>query len=139
LAVDNATCFAFAGVLPRLIHRFGCRFTHSLCLACGGISLISLWFIHDRWLFFLPMIGLGVAWSSILTIPYTLLMAKLPSAQRGTYTGIFNFFIVIPQVITSLAMSWAMEHLFHENRLTAMVVGGTSMLLAALCMQRVQE
>ncbi|MDJ0706375.1 MAG: hypothetical protein QNJ46_24150, partial [Leptolyngbyaceae cyanobacterium MO_188.B28] len=96
-------------------------------------------FIHQPWLVLLSMGGLGVAWASILSIPYALLMSALPPKQNGMYMGIFNLFIVLPEILASLGLGWIMVHLLHENHLIAVVIGGACMFLAAWATQRVTE
>jgi maltose/moltooligosaccharide transporter len=137
--VYNAVCFLVAPFLPRLVHSFGKRGTHSLCLALGGIGLLSVTLIHDKWLLFLPMVGVGIAWASILSMPYSILAAALPSNKMGIYMGIFNFFIVIPEILSSLVFGWIMANLLGNDRMKALIVGGICFLLAAILTQRIRE
>ncbi|MGK7877822.1 MAG: MFS transporter [Xenococcaceae cyanobacterium] len=139
IAMYNVVCFVFAFVLPKIAQATSNKFTHTCSLVCGGISLISIWFIRDPYLLLLPMVGLGIAWASILAMPYAILIGVLPPNKFGIYTGIFNFFIVLPEVIASLGFGWVMVHLLNENRVLAVAIGGGCMLLAALCMQLVQD
>jgi len=83
------------------------------------------------------MVGVGVAWASTLSMPYSVLAGSLPTEKTGVYMGIFNFFIVTPEIIASLLFGWVMNHLLHNNRLTAIVAGGCFMLVAAVLMQGV--
>jgi maltose/moltooligosaccharide transporter len=83
------------------------------------------------------MLGIGVAWASILSVPYAILAGCLPSGKVGVYMGIFNFFIVTPEIIASLFFGWVMNHMLHNNRLIAVVAGGCFMLVAAVLMQGV--
>jgi maltose/moltooligosaccharide transporter len=110
-----------------------------VCLAIGGLGLLSVSLIHDKWLLFLPMIGVGIAWASILSMPYSILAAALPSNKMGIYMGIFNFFIVIPEILSSLVFGWIMARLLGNDRMKALIVGGICFLLAAILMQRVRE
>ena len=96
--VYNTVCFLWAPFLPWLAARLGKRGAHALCLSLGGIGLLSIALIHDKWLLFLPMIGIGIAWASILSLPYSILAGAIPSNKMGVYMGIFNFFIVIPEI-----------------------------------------
>ena len=91
--------------------------------------------IHNKWLL-LTMVGVGIAWASTLSMPYSVLAGSLPKDRTGVYMGIFNFFIVTPEIIASLFFGWVMNHLLHNNRLTAVVAGGCFMFVAALLMQR---
>jgi maltose/moltooligosaccharide transporter len=137
--VYNAVCFLVAPFLPALVKSFGKRGTHSLCLALSGIGLLSVALIHDKWMLFLPMIGVGIAWASILSMPYSILAAALPSNKMGVYMGVFNFFIVIPEILSSLVFGWIMARLLGNDRMKALIVGGVCFLLAAILMQRVRE
>jgi len=85
------------------------------------------------------MIGVGIAWASTLSLPYAVLAGSLPPAKTGTYMGIFNFFIVIPEIVASLCFGWVMNHVLNNNRMAAVVAGGLFMLIAAGLMQRVVE
>jgi len=101
--------------------------------------LLSIALIHDKWLLFLPMVGVGIAWASILSMPYAILAGALPSNKMGVYMGIFNFFIVIPEILSSLVFGWVMANLLGNNRMKALLVGGICFLLAAILTQRVRE
>jgi maltose/moltooligosaccharide transporter len=138
-AVYSAVCFAFAFFLPAIARALGRKHTHSLCLVAGGIGLISVAFIHNKYVLLLTMVGVGIAWASTLAMPYSVLAASLPKEKTGVYMGIFNFFIVTPEIIASLFFGWVMNHLLHNNRLTAVVAGGCFMIVAALLMQRVYD
>ncbi len=139
IAMYNAVCFLFSFVLPKLARATSRKIAHTLCLICGGIGLISLQFIHNQYLVLLPMVGLGVAWASLLSMPYAILVGALPPKKSGIYMGIFNFFIVLPEVLASLGLGWFMENVLDNNRLTAVVLGGGFMLMAAALMQRVED
>ena len=133
----SAVCFAFSFFLPAIARALGRKLTHSLCLVAGGIGLISVALIHDKYSLLLTMVGVGMAWASTLSMPYSVLAGSLPKEKTGVYMGIFNFFIVTPEIIASLFFGWVMNHLLHNNRLTAVVAGGCFMLIAALLMHRV--
>ncbi|HEX3683593.1 MAG TPA: MFS transporter [Bryobacteraceae bacterium] len=137
--VYNTVCFLVAPLLAPVANRLGKRTTHSLCLLAGALGLLSIPLIHEKWLLFLPMIGVGVAWASILSMPYSILAAAIPSNKMGTFMGIFNFFIVIPEIVSSLGFGWIMANWLGNDRMKALIVGGVCFLLAALLMQRVQE
>jgi maltose/moltooligosaccharide transporter len=135
----SLVCFAFSFVLPRLAKAVGRKHTHSLCLLCGALGLMSLAVIHDKNLLLLSMVGVGIAWASTLAMPYSVLAGSLPSEHAGVYMGIFNFFIVLPEIIASLGFGWLMNHVLNENRLSAVIAGGAFMALAAVLMQRVVD
>src|SRR5206468_4211966 len=128
-ATYSAVCFVFSFALPGLAAALGRRTTHSLCLLCGAAGLLSVALIHDRYLLLLSMTGVGVAWASILSMPYAILAGALPPARTGVYMGIFNFFIVIPEILASLGFGWVMAHLLGNNRLAAVVAGGLFLAL----------
>ncbi len=137
--VYNAVCFLISPVLPVLAVRLGRRGAHTLCLLTGGIGLLSVPLIHDKWLLFLPMIAVGIAWASILSMPYSILSAAIPTSHMGVYMGIFNFFIVIPEILSALFFGRIMSDVFGNNRMMAIALGGICLLVAAALMQRVDE
>ena len=100
---------------------------------------MSVAVIHNKYVLLLTMVGVGIAWASTLSMPYAVLAASLPPARTGVYMGIFNFFIVTPEILTSLFFGWIMIHLLHNNRIYAIIAGGVFMLIAALLMQRVRD
>jgi maltose/moltooligosaccharide transporter len=116
-AVYSAVCFAFSGAL----------------------GLLSVAVVHDKNLLLLSMTGVGIAWASILSMPYAILAGSLPPQKTGVYMGIFNFFIVLPEIAASLGFGWVMQHLLGNNRLTAVVAGGIFMVLAAALMALVRD
>lgn len=135
----SAVCFAFSWLLPAIAQRLGRRGTHALCLLCGAAGLLSVAFIHDRYLLLLSMTGVGIAWASILSMPYAMLAGVVPPEKTGIYMGIFNFAIVLPEILASLGFGWVMIHLLNNNRLHAVVAGGISLLVAAMLLVRVRE
>ena len=139
IATYNAVCFGASFLLPRLAAATSRPMAHALCLTCGGLGLISLWFVPSpRWAL-LPMLGLGIAWSSLLSLPYAMLAGALPPRKGGIYMGIFNMFIVLPEIIISLGLGWIMAHLLDNNRLLAVVLGGVCFLIAVPLTLRVKE
>jgi maltose/moltooligosaccharide transporter len=139
IAAYNAVCFGVSFLLPKLAAATSRPIAHSLCLTCGGLGLISLWFVPSpRWAL-LPMLGLGVAWSSILSLPYAMLAGALPAKKGGIYMGIFNMFIVLPEIIISLGLGWIMANLLGNDRLLAVVLGGVCFLIAVPFTLRVTE
>ena len=130
-ALYNAVCIGFSFILPRLAKRFGRPTVHSFCLFCGGISLISLLLVSNQYILLLSMIGLGIAWSSALIMPYAMLSSSIPAQRRGIYQGIFNFFIVLPEITAALGFGWIMKYFLHDNRLLAVVIGGVFLIIAA--------
>jgi maltose/moltooligosaccharide transporter len=137
-AAYSAVCFAFSFALPAVVRVLGRKLTHSVCLLCGAAGLVSVVLIHNQYLLLLSMRGVGIAWASTLAMPYSILAGSLPAEKMGVYMGIFNFFIVIPEILASLGLSWIMNHLLGNNRM-AVVTGGAFLALAALLMRRVHD
>jgi maltose/moltooligosaccharide transporter len=135
----SAVCFAWAFALPPLANALGRKATHSLCLLCGAAGLMSVGVIHNKWLLLLSMVGVGIAWASTLSMPYAVLAGSLPPEKTGIYMGIFNFFIVTPEIVASLGFGWVMAHLLGNNRLLAVEAGGVFFVVAAALMQRVRD
>jgi maltose/moltooligosaccharide transporter len=138
-AAYSAVCFGFSFALPALARWTGRKNAHSLCLMCGAAGLLSVAVISSKYLLLLTMVGVGIAWASILAMPYAVLAGSLPPDKTGVYMGIFNFFIVIPEILASVFFGWIMNHLLYNNRLTAVVAGGLFLLIAAVLMQRVVD
>ena len=138
-AVYSIVCFVVAFALPKLASATSRKTVHALSLVCGGVGLLSTYVIHDPRVLLLTMIGVGIAWASTLSMPYAILSGALPPARMGVYMGIFNFFIVIPEITASLGFGWVMNHLLNNNRLAAVVAGGIFFMLAAVLTQRVED
>ena len=138
-AAYNAVCFVFSFALPRLARKIGRTHTHSACLVCGAIGLASVPLIHNKWYLLLSMVGVGIAWASTLSMPYAVLASSLPPARTGVYMGIFNFFIVIPEILMALFGGPVVTHLFHNNRMAPLAAGGVCLVVAAALMQRVED
>jgi maltose/moltooligosaccharide transporter len=130
--VYNGVSAITAFLLPILAKKTGKKYTHMFCLVLGGISLISIFFIKDHILLLLPMVGVGLAWSSTLTLPYSILAGALPPDKMGFYMGVFNFFIVIPQIVAASILGFIVSRLFDNHSIYALVIGGVSMILAGL-------
>ena len=142
-AMYSAVCFVFSFALPAVAGQLGRKLTHGLCLAMGAIGLLSVAFISSKYGLLLSMVGVGVAWASILAMPYSILAGALPSGKTGIYMGIFNFFIVIPEILAALVFGKVMQTILTDesalvrlvggdNRLTAVVLGGISLAVAAV-------
>ena len=132
LAFYSVVTFLFALVLPYIADRLGRKTTHALCLLCGAIGLISVSWVSNKYMLYGCMTGVGIAWASILSMPYAMLSGSLPQDKVGIYMGIFNFFIVLPEIIASLGFGWLMKNVLNNDRLLAVEVGGGLMILAAL-------
>ncbi|RZK66367.1 MAG: MFS transporter, partial [Pedobacter sp.] len=132
LAYYSVITFLFALVLPKIADALGRKTTHAICLLCGAIGLISVAWVHDKNMLYLCMTGVGIAWASILSMPYAMLSGSLPKDKIGIYMGIFNFFIVLPEIIASLGFGWLMRNVLNNDRLLAVQLGGGLMILAAI-------
>lgn len=128
--VYNGVSAITAFLLPALAKRISRRYTHMLCLIVGGFCLISMFFIKSQNLLLLPMVGVGLAWSSTLTMPYAILAGALPANKMGFYMGVFNFFIVIPQIVAAAILGFFVKNFFNEQGIYALVIGGVSMMIA---------
>lgn len=129
----NFISFAAAFLLPVIARRISRIRTHLISLVLGGIGLISLLFIHDPQLLLLPMILIGIAWASTLTIPYAILAGSLPANKMGFYMGVFNFFIVVPQLVASVTVGPMIKYWFNDKAIYAIVLGGICMVVAGFC------
>jgi maltose/moltooligosaccharide transporter len=138
-AAYNAVCFVFSFSLPWLARRLGRKYTHTLCLLCGAAGLMSTILMHSKYTLLLSMVGVGIAWASTLSMPYAILAAILPPHRIGVYMGIFNFFVVVPEILSALVFGYIVLHVLHNNRMMAVACGGVCMLLAAVMMQRVTD
>ncbi len=132
LSFYNVIAFLFALMIPFIARNLGRRLTHSLCLLCGAAGLIAVGFVTEKEMLYVCMTGVGIAWASILSMPYAMLAGSLPENKIGVYMGIFNFFIVLPEIIASLFFGNIMEHLLDNDRMLAVQIGGALMILAAV-------
>jgi len=131
-AAYNGFAAAISFLLPVIAKLTNRKITHLISLIAGGIGLISFYFIKDPNMLILSMFGVGLAWASILSMPYAILTGSLPSNKMGTYMGIFNFFIVIPQILAASILGFMVKNLFGGQTIFALVFGGVSMILAAI-------
>lgn len=140
-------CFAFYGVIfliasscmPFFAKRFSIKKIYSICLACGGIGLIGAGFMLTKWQALFLMIGVGIAFAGMQSLPYAILASALPKNKLGVYMGIFNLFIVIPEILVSLFFGWIMTHILHGERHFAVMTGGFFMLFSAFLVFKVKE
>jgi maltose/moltooligosaccharide transporter len=131
----NIIAAAVAFLLPLLAKKTSRKFTHFIALVAGGLGLMSLYFITNPTTFtieWLPMIGVGIAWASILSVPYAMLSGALPASKMGYYMGVFNFFIVIPQLVAASILGFLVSTFFNNQPIYALLIGGASMILAGL-------
>jgi maltose/moltooligosaccharide transporter len=142
-AAYSIVCFVVAFLLPKIAAATSRKTVHAISLVCGGVGLLSTYAIRDQYLLLLTMVGVGIAWASILSMPYAILSGALPAARMGVYMGIFNFFIVLPEIIASLFFGRIIRAIFGENSTTAplymVMAGGAFMLIAAACVVFVRD
>lgn len=131
-AVYNGVAALVAFGLPVLAKYTSRKITHAICLTLGGLGLASVYLFNNPDWLILPMVGVGVAWASILSMPYAILTGSLPSHKMGIYMGIFNFFIVIPQILAATILGFLVKDLFGGESILALVLGGISMIVAAV-------
>lgn len=131
-AVYNAVCFVFSFVLLWATKYTGPKLMHILCLAVGGLGLATVPLVTDKHQLLIGMTAVGIAWSSILSMPYAMLAPALPREKIGVMMGMFNLFIVIPQMVASSLLGFILKNFFHSEPMGALIVGGSSMCLAAL-------
>ena len=142
-AFYSITCFVVALVLARAAAATSRKTVHCIALLCGAAGLLSVYLIHNQYMLLLSMVGVGIAWASILSMPYAMLSSSLPPARIGVYMGVFNFFIVLPEIFAALTFGPLTRFFFGTNNpnspLYVVMVGGVCMLIAAFCVQFVDD
>ena len=137
--VYNAVSAVFAFFLPKIAASMGRKKTHAISLILGGLGLISIYFIQDKYWLLLSMVGIGIAWASILAMPYAILAGSIPAKKMGVYMGIFNFFITFPQIVNGIIGGPIVKHLYGGQAIWALVTAGVFMLLGAWSVMRVND
>jgi maltose/moltooligosaccharide transporter len=135
----NGIAALAAIIIPFIAKKITRKITHLLALCLGGIGLISMYFISDPQMLWLSMIGVGIAWASILSVPYAILSGALPADKMGYYMGVFNFFIVIPQIMAASLLGFILSTFFDGQSIMILVTGGVSMIIAGLLCLRIQD
>jgi maltose/moltooligosaccharide transporter len=138
-AIYNIVCFIIAFLIPWFARKTSRKTVHMIALVCGGLGLISVYFIQNKWMLFLSMAGVGIAWASILSMPYVILSTAIPARRMGVYMGVFNLFIVIPQIVMSFIVPNIFNNILGGDPVNAVVLGGISMLIAAATVTVVQD
>ncbi|MBX3074512.1 MFS transporter [Candidatus Obscuribacterales bacterium] len=138
-AVYSIVCFLVAFLLPKVAGATSRKLVHGVSLALGGLSLLSIYWITDPNVLQWTMLGVGIAWASILSMPYAMLSSALPQGKMGIYMGVFNFFIVIPEILASVALQPLVKNVFQNNPLYVVMLGGASLLVAALFVIGVED
>jgi maltose/moltooligosaccharide transporter len=138
-AAYNGFAALAALCIPVFVKRFGLKLAHCFNLILGALGLASFMFIKDSSLLIWPMIGIGFAWASILSLPYAMLSTSVPSSKMGVYMGIFNFFIVIPQLLAASILGLILRHFFENQPIYALMIGALSFVFAAVAVLRVKQ
>ncbi|MFC5570329.1 MFS transporter [Lysobacter yangpyeongensis] len=138
-AAYNGFAALAAVLIPWMVKRWGLRLSHLVNATLGGLGLLSFAVIRDPQWLLLSMVGVGFAWASILSLPYALLSDSVPAQKMGVYMGIFNFFIVIPQLVAASLLGVLLKLFFGSHPIYALVIGGVSLIVAGLCVLRVRE
>ncbi|WP_031425064.1 MFS transporter [Flavimarina sp. Hel_I_48] len=131
-AVYNGVAAVVAFMLPMLAKITSRRITHLIALFCGAAGLISIYFIEDPQMLLISMVGVGIAWASIISLPYAMLSSILPANKMGYYMGVFNFFIVIPQIVAGSILGFMLREVFDNVAIYAMFIGGGSFIISGL-------
>ena len=130
-AVYNAVAMFYALALPFIASKIGRKKTHSISLLAGGLGLISFYFIKDKDMLLFSMVGIGIAWASILAMPYAILAGSIPVKKMGIYMGIFNFFITFPQIVNGIFGGPIVKRVYDSQAIYAIVIAGVFMILGA--------
>jgi len=130
--IYNLVAAGYALCLPLIAKFLGRKGTHAFSLIAGGVGLISIYFIKDPAMLNWSMVGIGLAWASILAMPYVILSGSIPAGKLGIYMGIFNFFITLPQIINGLFGGWIVKHLYGGQPIYAIILAGFFMICGAV-------
>ncbi len=138
-AVYNGASALLAFLLPPLARKIGRKKVHTVALLAGGLGLFTIYFVPTPEMLLFNMLAVGLAWASILTMPYAILAGSLPARKMGVYMGIFNFFIVIPQIVASGTLGFIVKHFFANQAVYVLMLGGVCMALAGLAVLWVKD
>lgn len=137
--VYNAVSAIYAFFLPAIAKQLGRKRTHALSLVTGGLGLLSIYIMPTKEWIILSMVGIGIAWASILAMPYAILAGSIPARKMGVYMGIFNFFIVLPQILNAFVGGPIVKYLYDDQPIFALVLSGVSLIIASLLVSRVKD
>jgi maltose/moltooligosaccharide transporter len=137
--VYNGVSAIYALLLPVIAYKIGRKKTHSFSLLAGGIGLISIYFIKDPNMLILPMIGVGMAWASILAMPYAILAGSIPPYKMGIYMGVFNIFITMPQIVNGVVGGPIVKYFYNSHAIYSLVMAGVFLILAAFSVRFVTD
>jgi maltose/moltooligosaccharide transporter len=138
-AVYNVGCFLVAFLIPPIAKATNRKTTHFICLTLGGLGLLSTYFAYDKYFLWVGMAGVGIAWASILSMPYVILAGAIKPERMGVYMGVFNLFIVLPQIVMSLIVPQIYKNILGADPLNVVLLGGFVMLIAALSVLIVKD
>lgn len=137
--IYNGVSAVYALFLPALAAKIGRKLTHSVSLTMGGLALISIYFIHDPDLLVIPMIGVGIAWASILAMPYAILAGAIPAHKMGIYMGVFNFFITLPQIVNGIIGGPIVKYFYGSQAIYSLIMAGILLIIGAICVRFVDD
>ncbi|MBZ9630549.1 MFS transporter [Salegentibacter sp. LM13S] len=137
--VYNAVSAVFAFFLPAIALKIGRKSTHIVSLFIGALGMLSIYIMPNEYWLLLSMFGIGIGWASILAMPYAILAGSIPPKKMGVYMGIFNFFIVIPQIVNALVGGLMVKYLYDGNPIYALVTSGIAFLIAAILTFRIDD
>jgi maltose/moltooligosaccharide transporter len=137
--VYNLVSAIYALLLPRIVRKTSRKKTHAFSLVMGGIGLISIYFIQNHYLLLLSMVGIGLAWGSILAMPYAILSSSIPVKKIGVYMGIFNFFITFPQIVNGVIGGPIVKYFYNSHAIYALIMAGVFMFMGAISVLYVQD
>jgi maltose/moltooligosaccharide transporter len=137
--IYNGVSAIYALLLPAIAAKVGRKLTHSISLTMGGLGLISIYFIHDPMLLIFSMVGVGIAWASILAMPYAILAGSIPSHKMGIYMGMFNFFITLPQIVNGVVGGPIVKYLYGSHAIYSLVMAGVFLIIGAICVRFVED
>ena len=137
--VYNLISAFYAFALPYIAKKIGRKRTHATSLVIGGLGLLSIYIMPDKNWLIVSMVGVGIAWASILAMPYAILAGSISSKKMGVYMGIFNFFIVIPQIINALIGGPLVKYVYDDHAIYALLSSGVSFLIAAALVYKVKD
>jgi len=138
-AVYNGVSAVAAFILPVIARNTNRKLCHMICLIIGGASLASIMFITNKYMLLVPMVGVGIAWASILTVPYAILAGSLPPEKMGYYMGVFNFFVVIPQILAGMVLGPITTAFLGGHAVNALALGGVCMIIGGLFTMMVRD
>ncbi len=137
--VYNGVSAFYALLLPAIALKLGRKTTHAVSLTIGGLGLISIYFIKDPNLLIVPMIGVGIAWASILAMPYAILAGSIPVRKMGIYMGVFNFFITLPQIVNGVIGGPIVKYFYNSQAIYSIMMAGVFLIIAAICVRFVED